>query len=106
MLKAAYELIKWLHENVIGDILPTFKTAATIFAAILTTSCSAERSFSALRRIKTYLRNRMKDERLSAVVILNIERETANFIEANHMDDIIDAFAQVNENRKKYILYH
>ena len=48
----------------------------------------------------------MKDERLSAVAILNIERETANFIEANHMDDIIDAFAQVNENRKKYILYH
>ena len=106
VLKAAYELIKWLHENVIGDILPTFKTAATIFAAILTTSCSAERSFSALRRIKTYLRNRMKDERLSAVAILNIERETANFIEANHMDDIIDAFAQVNENRKKYLLYH
>ena len=43
----------------------------------------------------------MKDERLSAVAILNIEHETANFIEANHMDDIIDAFAQVNENRKK-----
>ena len=48
----------------------------------------------------------MKDERLSAVAILNIERETANFIEANHMDDIIDAFAQVNENQKKYLLYH
>ena len=51
VLKAAYELIKWLHENGIGDILPTFKTAATIFAAIPTTSCSAEQSFSALRRI-------------------------------------------------------
>ena len=35
----------------------------------------------------------MKDERLCAVAILNIERDTTNFIEANHMEDIIDEFA-------------
>ena len=54
--------------------------------------------FSALCRIKTDLRNCMKEERLSAVAILNIERETTNFVEANHMDDIIDQFAKKNES--------
>ena len=79
--------------------------AATILASIPATSCSAERSFSALRRIKTYLRNTMKDERLSAVAILNIERDTTNFIEANHMEDIIDEFSKRHDTRAKLLLY-
>ena len=105
VLTAAHKLIKWLHEGGIGDILPTYKMAATILASIPATSCSAERSFSALRRIKTYLRNTMKDERLSAVAILNIERDTTNFIEANHMEDIIDEFAKRHDTRAKLLLY-
>ena len=32
------------------------------------------------------------------MAILNIERETTNFIEANRMDDIIDQFAKKNES--------
>ena len=105
ILTAAHKLIKWLHVGGIGDILPTFKAAATILVTIPSTSCSAERSFSALRRIKTYLRNSMKEDRLSAVAILNIERETTNFIEANRMDDIIDQFAKKNEHRAKLLIH-
>ena len=105
ILTASHKLIKWLHVGGIGDIIPTFKAAAIILATIPATSCSAERSFSALRRIKTYLRNTMKEERLSAVAILNIERETTNFIEANHMDKIIDEFAKKNEVRAKLLIH-
>ena len=47
----------------------------------------------------------MKDERLSAVAILNIERDTTNFIEANHMEDIIDEFAKRNDTRAKLLLH-
>ena len=38
-----------------------------ILAVIPATSCSAERSFSALRRLKTYLRNTMGQQRVSNV---------------------------------------
>ena len=105
VLTATYELIKWLHEAGISQILPTYYAALKILASIPTTSCSAERSFSALRRIKTYLRNRISEERLSAVAILNIEREATNYIEANHMEEIINEFAMQNEERAKFFVH-
>ena len=37
------------------------------------TSCSAERSFSCLRRLKTYLRSTMLQERLSNLAIMSIK---------------------------------
>ena len=97
VLTAAHKLIKWLHEDRIGEILPSYKAAAITLASIPTSSCSAERSFSALRRIKTYLRNTMAEKQLSAVAILSIERETTNFIEANRMEEIINEFAKQKE---------
>ena len=106
VLTATYKLIKWMHDDGIRDILPSFKAAANILASIPATSCSAERSFSALRRIKTYLRNRLGDEQLSAVAILNIERETTNCIEANRMAEIIDEFARQNDIRKQLLLHN
>ena len=75
------------------------------FNLIPTSSCSAERSFSALRRIKTYLRDTIGDERLSAVAILSIERETTNFIEASRMEEIMNQFAEQKEARKP-LLFH
>ena len=66
---------------------------------------TAERSFSALRRIKTYLKNRIADEQLSAVAILCIERETTNFIEMNCKNQIIDEFAKQNDARKQLLLH-
>ena len=75
------------------------------FNLIPTSSCSAERSFSALRRIKTYLRNTIGDERLSAVAILSIERETTNFIKASRMEEIINQFAEQKEAQKPLLFY-
>ena len=40
------------------------------------TSCEAERSFSALRRIKSYLRTTMKQKRLNGLALLNIHAST------------------------------
>jgi len=38
-------------------------------------SCTAERSFSALRRLKTFLRSTMKQTRLNDVVLLNVYKQ-------------------------------
>ena len=39
------------------------------------TTSSVERSFSALKRIKTYNRNRTEEKRLSSLAIIAIEKE-------------------------------
>ena len=82
-----------------------YKEAAKILAAIPATSRSAERSFSARRRIKTYLRNTMAEQRLSNIAILSIEHETTNFVEENMMDIIIDEFAKKNDDRARLLCH-
>ena len=58
-------------------------------------SCECERSFSALKRLKTYLRNSMREERLSGLAILNIEKD----VEIN-MEQIVIDFIPKKQGRK------
>ena len=54
---------------------PIIKTALRILGALPVTSCSCERSLSALRKLKIYKRNTMYNERLSALALLYIHAE-------------------------------
>ena len=54
-LKTAADVIETLHTNHLFEMIPEFSKVASILAVIPATSCSAERSFSGLRRLKTYL---------------------------------------------------
>ena len=56
-----------MHENDPFDIFPEFSKVVHILAVIPATSCSAERSFSALRRLKTYLRSTLGQQRVSNI---------------------------------------
>jgi len=58
------------------------------------TVSSAERSFSTLKRLKVWLRNRMSEERLVGLALLNVH----NDIEITP-DEVIDLFAK-SKNRK------
>jgi hypothetical protein len=102
VLKSTSKLISWLDQDGIGKVLPTYVKAANILGAIPATSCSAERSFSALRKIKTYLRNTMAQDRLDSVAIIHIEIEISLMVENNKMDDIINKFAGRGD-RAKYM---
>ena len=82
-------------------MLPEFAKALKILAVIPATSCSAERSFSSLRRLKTYLRNSMGQERLSSLALLHIEREYVNKVLNEDMTKMIDVFGQ-RSGRNKY----
>ena len=73
-------------------MLPEFVTVMHILAVIPATSCSAERSFSALRISKTYLRSTMGQQRVSNIALIHIERAYANFILENDIERIIDIF--------------
>ena len=63
------------------------------------TSAPAERSFSSLRHIKTYLRSTMGQERLSKLLLLYIENELSGEL-WNCMDDIVLKFAQKHVNSR------
>ena len=75
-------------------MLPEFAKALKILAVIPATSCSAERSFSSLRRLKTYLRSSMGQERLSNLALLHIEREYVIKILKEDMEKMINTFGK------------
>lgn len=58
-----------------GNILPSIKHLLRILATLPVTTCTSERSFSTLRRIKTYLRNTIGNNRLNGLALMNIHRE-------------------------------
>lgn len=93
-IKKAATLVKTLYENELHTVLPVFYKASSILATIPATSCSAERSFSGLRRVKTYLRSTMGQERLSSISLLCMERAYTNRTLKNDMERIIDVFGQ------------
>ena len=81
-------------------MLPELSKAINILAVIPATSCSAERSFSSLRRLKTYLRNTMGQERLSNLALIHIERDYANKVINEDMNKMIDTFGQGSGRNK------
>jgi hypothetical protein len=68
-----------------------------IAITIATVNVSCERSFSALKRIKNYLRNSMSDERLNGLSLMSIEKEISVSIDLNK---IVNEFALYNKNRR------
>ena len=98
------EMLQTMHENDLFDIFPEFSKVVHILAVIPATSCSAERSFSAVRRFKTYLHSTMGQQRVSNIALINIERAHANAVVNNDMDRIIDTFGRRN-GRDSYFLF-
>ena len=88
----ASSLAKNLCLNGLHVVLPEFYRAVSTLATIPATSCSAERLFSGLHRMKTYLRSTMGQERLMNTALKNIERKYSNEMLKHDVEKIIDAF--------------
>lgn len=100
------KIITNLNDNDTKDI---FKEAYKLFSLILTipsTSCSVERSFSCLKRVKTYLRNSISQDRLNNLALISIEKELLHSLSESVplVEDIIDKFASLKE-RKLDLVY-
>ena len=57
----------------------------------------AERSFSSMRKIRTYVRSSMKEERMSGIANLTIESEIAKQID---VDEVVSIFARMPSLRE------
>ena len=60
------------------------------------TNATSERSFSALKRVKTYLRSSMKQSRLNHLMILHVHKEMTDSL---NLTDCANDFAGSNEHR-------
>ncbi|XP_050301517.1 uncharacterized protein LOC126739760 [Anthonomus grandis grandis] len=57
------------------DFFPEIKKALQILVALPCTTCTVERSFSSLRRIKTWLRSTMSETRLNGLAVMSVHRQ-------------------------------
>ncbi|KAL6463249.1 hypothetical protein MHYP_G00276400 [Metynnis hypsauchen] len=86
----ALELLTYLHDNSLQEVYPNLWIALRIILTLPVTVASAERSFSKLKLIKTYLRSTMGQERLSGLAVISINAEVAHSLS---FDDLISDFA-------------
>ena len=91
------QLAQFLNEEQLDAIYPNVQIALRIFLCTLASNCSAERSFSCLRRIKTYLRSSLCQERLNILAILAIESDLTKSLD---YDAIIDKFADLKSRAR------
>ncbi|KAJ1530159.1 hypothetical protein ONE63_005090 [Megalurothrips usitatus] len=81
------------------DIYPTIHTLLCLLTTLPVSNASAERSFSALRRLKTWLRSSMSQDRLTGLALMHVHRDLELSIE-----NIITRFAKQNSRRLDFIL--
>jgi hypothetical protein len=77
---------------------PDLALFGQLVLTIPVSSANAERSFSTLKRVKTYLRSTMAEQRLNNLCLLSIERE----LSAKLMKDVtpvVDRFALMKNRR-------
>ncbi|XP_025423399.1 uncharacterized protein LOC112692814 [Sipha flava] len=90
----ALNILKTTHGS-----FPNLTIALRIMLTIHVTSACAERSFSKLKLIKTYLRNRLGQGKLSELALISIEEEISSTIDYKHL---IDIFASKKSRKKMF----
>jgi len=95
------DIIELLQKNDCWkDMLPEVVEFLRLFLTLPVTTCTAERSFSCLRRLKTFLRSTMKQEPepLNYVAVLHCHRERT---EAVDITNVCNTFIAQNEMRSR-----
>jgi len=83
------------------DVFSTIRKLLQVLSTLPVSVASAERSFSTLRRLKTWLRSRMTEDRLSALCLINVYNKVDII---DQIDHIIDIFANLKNRRLEFVL--
>lgn len=86
-------LIDYIDEA--KDFFPSVAEAIKIGLSLPVTTCTVERSFSTLRRVKTWNRSTTGDERLSGLCLLSVHRgKITKDNKDNFIENVINKFGQ------------
>ena len=94
-------------EDIVNQLRPilshkTLDNVIQLLALLFVLPCSsatAERSFSALRRLKTYLRSTMSAERLNSICVFHVHKELTDDL---NIGNIMQDFICANDKRKLF----
>jgi len=74
----------------VRSLFPQVEKLIRLLLVVPATSCTAERSFSALRWLKTWLRSTMTQSRLNAIALCHVHQEV---LDSLNLTDIASQFA-------------
>ena len=98
VLEDFQSIVAFLSKNAtFRNIITEVSSLVRIILTLPVSSCSAERSFSGLRRLKTYLRSRMTQERLNAIALMNTHKDILSCLD---IDNLVDNFISKSSVRK------
>lgn len=92
------QLYLFIKEKDLKEAFPYIEIALRIFLCTAVTNCSAELSFSVLKRIKNYQRSRLSEERLNSLAIHIKEAELTKSLDC---DSVIEDFVNQFVHRKE-----
>ena len=84
--------------NNYASLYPDIYNLFMLYLVVPIASAGAERSFSTLRRVKTWMRSTMSEDQLSSLAIMCIEREIVKHLEGN-IEELVSQFANSSSRR-------
>ncbi|KAI7805558.1 hypothetical protein IRJ41_010973 [Triplophysa rosa] len=96
--KKAIDKLNFILQENLDKVFPNLTVALRVFLTMPLTVASAERSFSKLKLIKTYLRSTMNNDRLSQLAIVSIENSLAR---STSFDEILEKWASTKARHVK-----
>ena len=91
--KSPSDLLDFLNQKNLNGDMGQLYTLACVTVTIPVSTASVERSFSALKRIKTYSRNATGQTRLSALASMSIEKDL--LVELKRTDGLYNRVIEV-----------
>lgn len=99
-IKTVKDFSTWLINSPSRHYLPQVEKLVRLILTLPATNATSERAFSALKRIKTYLRNSMGQKRLNACLALHLYKDMNTALDN---DEIIKQFVAGHSDRKNKI---
>lgn len=84
-----------------AEFVPKIQSVLLKSLAFPVTTATIERLFSTLRRVKTWLRSTMSENRVSGLCMLSVHRDMIKSDEETFTEQVIDKFA---ENKRRLLL--
>lgn len=74
------------------EFFPAVKKGIMIYITLPPTTCTVERSFSTLRRVKTWTRSTMSEDRLDGLCMISVHREKIEDKKNEYIEEVINIF--------------
>ena len=95
------KVLLYLEENNLSKIFIETTKLLRILITIPMTSVEAERTFSSLKRIKTFLRNTMGQSRLNSLSVISIGRDLIKNC-TSFKEEVMEKFINQKERRMNF----